>query len=197
MSQNREPPAFMEYPGTIMAQIPYRTMNLSERGLLYSLRLELWINQRLPRDPEKLAKVLGFDAGEVAAALPAVMSFMDEQDGYIVCPELLNYRAHLDNQKERMANGGKRGAALTNGKRKRPEKPAVIDDTTTPATTPQPPRRGASGVLDKSSTVKPSQDLSLKREITTEGDSGINDEWLNAYKAAEGCTADAYASASG
>ena len=192
--QNREPPAYMEYPGSILTRIDFRMMTLSARGLLYTLRLELWINKKLPRNAEKLAKVLGFDAGEVAAALPAVMPFLDVQDDCIVCPELLDYRAHIDNQRERMASGGKKGAAATNSKRKRPVRPVDIGDSTTPTTTPtmttQPPRRGASEVLVQSSTEKPSQDQSPEKEVT-------RDPWLAEYEAAESCTADAYARASG
>jgi hypothetical protein len=37
-----------------------------------SLRLESWVNGKLPSDPPRLAKVLGFSAEQVERALPEV-----------------------------------------------------------------------------------------------------------------------------
>ena len=194
MSQNRDAPAYQEYAATILAQLSFRTMTLQDRGLLYTLRLECWVNVRLPHNHNDLAKVLGLPVAEVAGSLDAIMPFFDVQDGFIFSPELEDYRAYLDDQKARMASGGKKGAATTNSKRKRPAKPVGIGDsttlTTTPTTTMQPPRRGTGEVLVKSSTEKPSQTQSLEKEVT-------HDPWLAEYEAAESCTAEAYAKASG
>ena len=194
MSQNRDAPAYQEYAASMMAKLPYRTMTLQERGLLYTMRQECWVNSRLPRNPTALAKVLGYSADEVAGALAAVMPFFDVQDDFIFSPELENYRAHLEHQKERMASGGKKGAATTNRKRNNTEKPAIIDGSTTSTTTPrpprQPPRRGAGEVLVKSSTEKPSQNQLAVRAV-------IVDPFIAEYEAAESCTAEAYARASG
>ena len=46
--QNRKPPAYQEYAATILAQLPFRAMNLQDRGLLFTMRLECWVNTRLP-----------------------------------------------------------------------------------------------------------------------------------------------------
>jgi hypothetical protein len=108
--QNREPPAFQEYASAIMSKIEYRAMTLAERGLLYTLRLELWVNGKLPSDPTRLAKVLGFADEEVRQALPAVMPFLTEFDGFVICPELESYRIHLENARKRMSAGGRRSA---------------------------------------------------------------------------------------
>ena len=75
MPQHREPPAFQEYAATMMASIDFRTMSLAARGLLYTMRLECWVNRQLPSDPARLALMLGFDATEVSALLPKVIGF--------------------------------------------------------------------------------------------------------------------------
>ncbi|MCX7167868.1 MAG: hypothetical protein NTV11_16555 [Rhodocyclales bacterium] len=161
MSQNRDAPAYQEYAASMMAKMPYREMNLQQRGLLYTMRNECWVNSLLPSEPGRLAKVLGLDADEVAAALPAVMSFFRDDGRNILSPELEDYRAHLADQKARMAKGGKRGAETTNGKRKPAKKRTGTDDPATsaapPTATPQPARQGGDEVLVQSSSVQQSQ----------------------------------------
>ena len=48
MAQNREPPAFQEYAAAMMAKTDYRLMSLAGRGLLYTMRLECWVNLTCP-----------------------------------------------------------------------------------------------------------------------------------------------------
>lgn len=114
-AQNREPPAFQEYAAAMLSRREYRAMSLSERGLLYSLRLECWANKTAPADPAILSKVLGYSQDEISAALPAVMSFFTLAGEEIFSPELDDYRAHL--AKIRMAQI--RSAKATNIKRKK------------------------------------------------------------------------------
>ena len=135
--QNRPPPAFQEFAASMMARTDYRRLNLAERGLLYSLRLECWCNRSMPADPAKLARVLGFDAAEVAAALPALAPFFDVDDGVLTCPELEDYRAYLDERRARQSEGGKRGAARTNAERKPAPRKALKVAASTPPTKPQ------------------------------------------------------------
>lgn len=118
MAQNRPPPAFQEYAASMMAKTDYRIMSLAGRGLLYSMRLECWVNHELPRDVVRLAKVLGFDPAEVGGALPEVEPFFAFADSTITCPELDDYRKHLDGIAAKKSDGGKKGAAKTNSKRK-------------------------------------------------------------------------------
>lgn len=117
MAQNRQAPAYQEYAASMLANVQFRMLSLAERGLLYTMRLECWVNHGLPENPMTLAKVIGFDATEVSQALPAVMPFFKSQDGMISCPELDDYRAHLLGIRERQSAGGKLGAEQTNGKR--------------------------------------------------------------------------------
>ena len=57
MAQNRLPaPCYQEYAASMLANLDFRQMPLSARGLLYTLRLECWENHRLPADSNKLCK---------------------------------------------------------------------------------------------------------------------------------------------
>lgn len=116
MTQNREPPAYQEYPATIMAKVQYRTMSLEQRGLLFTLKMECWINQSLPYDESSLAKILGFPKDQIRRCLPAAMYFFHEVSGCIRSQELDDYRAHLESRKIKQAEGGRKGAKITNEK---------------------------------------------------------------------------------
>ena len=86
MSNNRTAPAYQEYAANLIARFEYRTLTLPQRGLLYSMRLECWVNQFLPESPSVLARILGFDVAEVAAELPYVMQFFACENGRIFAP---------------------------------------------------------------------------------------------------------------
>ena len=132
MSQNRRPPAYQEYAAEMLAQIPFRTMSLQDRGLLFTMRLECWVNKQLPNNPELIAKILSVSLDEVAASLKAVMPFFKIEGEYIICPELKDYQEHLDDRKRRQSEGGKTGVVITNEKRKAAKENA-IDYTSTPS----------------------------------------------------------------
>jgi hypothetical protein len=173
MSQNREPPGYLEYAAAIMAKLAYRTMTLQERGLAWTMRKECWVNGKLPGRHDLLAKVLGVTQQEIDDCLPAVMAFFDESDGMIFCPELEDYRKHLEERRENQRRHGKAGAAITNSKRKPPKKRMDSDDTATPTGTPTgtplgsplSPRRGQVGVLIQSSPIQTNQTQSLEKEV--------------------------------
>ena len=190
MSQNRDAPAYQEYAATILAQLPFRTMTLQDRGLLYTMRLVCWVNVRLPQSHNDLAKVLGLPVAEVAGSLAAVMPFFEIVDGFIISPELENYRAHLEDRKSKQSHGGKLGSEITNRKRNRPAKSIDKGVTSTPSSNSHLPRRGRDESLVQPSTEKPSQNQPPEKVV-------ITDPFIAEYEAAESCTADAYARASG
>ncbi|MDP1766069.1 MAG: hypothetical protein Q8K83_04115 [Methylotenera sp.] len=195
MSQNRDAPAYQEYAATILAQLPFRTMTLQDRGLLYTMRLECWVNVRLPHNHNDLAKVLGLPVAEVVGSLAAVMHFFAVVDGFLVSPELDNYRAHLIERKVKQSNGGKLGSAMTNSKRNRPAKNEGSELASTPSTHSRLTRQGEVESLVKASTeklsqAKHSQNQPLESVI-------IVDSFVAEYEAAESCAAADYAKASG
>ncbi len=189
MSQQRDAPAYQEYAATILAQLPFRTMTLQDRGLFYTMKLECWVNMRLPHNHNDLAKVLGLPVAEVAASLAAVMPFFEVVGGFIISPELENYRAHLVDRKSKQSQGGKSGSATTNGKRSRPAK--AMDDgvSSTPSSTTRVPRQGHVESLVQPSTVQ-------QRQIQPR-ESDVVDPFMTAYNAAVSCTAEDYARAKG
>lgn len=163
MAQQRDAPAFQEYAASMMAQTNYRLLSLAGRGLLYSLRLECWVNGALPSDPQRLARVLGYSADEIERTLPEVSPFFAFAAGELRCPELDDYRRHLDERRQRQSAGGRAGAALTNGARTQP-KPG----------NPAGKARGACGSLVQNSQVKNSKVQGIE--------GGANaDPWLNDY----------------
>ena len=193
MSQNRRPPAYQEYAAEMLAQIPFRTMSLQDRGLLFTMRLECWVNKQLPNNPELIAKILSVSLDEVAVSLKAVMPFFKIEGEYIICPELKDYQEHLDDRKRRQSEGGKTGVVITNEKRKAAKENA-IDYTSTPSSTLssnssstlssnfQLPRQGSDESLVQSSTVKLSQ-VQLSKEKDSSVDLFVAE--MNAYEAGE------------
>ena len=101
----------------MMAKIEYRTMTLAERGLLYTMRLECWVNDKLPANPASLAKVLGYSEAEVKKALPAVIPFFVEIVGFFSSPELDRYKLHLADARKKMVEGGQKGGVKSAQKR--------------------------------------------------------------------------------
>lgn len=172
--QNRKPPAYMEYAATILAQLPFRTMALRDRGLLYTMRLECWVNMQLPGNHNDLARVLGLSVEEVAGSFGAVMPFFDLQDGFIICPELEDYRTHLADQKKKQSQGGKLGSAITNANR---HVKTIGNGITSNSRLS---RQGSNEPLVQSSTEKLSKTQSIKKEVDP-----IDDPWVKEYEATE------------
>ena len=124
-----------------MAKTQYRVGSLSERGLLYTLKLECWVNREMPSDLATLARVLGFDAADVAAALCRCCHSLPSKARPDL-PELDDYRAHIDGRRE----------ALEAGKRAR-QNEQQAPGTGRPDSHPQPGR----GPLVKPSQAKPAK----------------------------------------
>lgn len=168
MAQNRKPPAYQEYAATILADRNFRLMTLAERGLLFSMRLECWENINVPATSNELAKILGYEASEIESALTdKLKSFFLMQGQDFICPEIEDYRQHINERKKKQSEGGKKGAKSTNSKHNQL------------ASNPQVPRQDTRESLVKSSLAQFSKTQSLEN-----GD--INDEWINDYETADG-----------
>ena len=106
----RPPPAYQFYPSNVMSSIQYRTMSLSERGLMMSMQCECWVNNSVPSDVTLLAKILSYTEDEVRKALTSnVMQFFFREEDKIICPELIAYRQKLDEARMKQIEGGKEG----------------------------------------------------------------------------------------
>lgn len=168
MAQNREPPAFQEYAAAMMAKTDYRLMSLPARGLLYSLRLECWVNHRLPPDAERLARVLGFDQAEVERLIPEVLPFFAVDDGGLLCPELEDYRGHVIAIRERQSQGGKQTAAKHNQRHRQDSSESGAGDLQVTC---------KSVVQSSSVQSSPAQPNSIQVLM----DAPIPDEWVDEY----------------
>ena len=116
VGQGMKAPAYQEYAANMLADINFRSLGLAERGLLYTLRLECWVNGRMPSRAAKLAKALGLQEDEIARGLKELTPFFSDTAGMLSCQSLEDYRAaHLE-RRTRQSAGGKKGAATTNKK---------------------------------------------------------------------------------
>jgi len=179
MAQNRDAPAYQEYAAAMLSKIPFRLCSLEARGLLFTMRLECWVNGQLPANPHDLAQVLGVPEAEVSRSLPLVVSFFEVMDGLLICPELEDYRQHIAERKRKQSEGGKAGAAKKIRRRKASEARMNTDVSSTPQGNLQVPQRGALRSLVQSSTAQPSQDQLTGREVNEV------DDWLAEYDEAE------------
>jgi hypothetical protein len=168
--QKREPPAYQEYPASILAERNYKLMTLAERGLLYSMRLECWVNGTLPSSLDELAKYLGFTTDQLSGALTdRVRHYFKESFGNFRSEELDNYKEHLEEQRRRKSEGGKNSAK--NKKNKQLHNSSSL----------QVSYQDSANYLVKPRTVKTSQEQSLERGV-------IDDAWVNDYESAKSIT---------
>ncbi|SET70061.1 hypothetical protein SAMN05216326_1732 [Nitrosomonas marina] len=205
MSQNRDAPAYQEYAATMLAQLPFRTMTLQDRGLFYTMRLECWVNKQLPKDKNDLAKVLGLPVNEVHTSLPVVMTFFAVKGDFIICPELESYREHLAERRFKQSQGGKKGSTITNRKRKRETHQSVEESATCSSATLSTHLPGTMSSTSSTDSQGPCQD-SVESSVQTRkakprlnqlsSKRVIDDPFVMEYEAAEQCTAGDYARAS-
>ena len=180
--QNREAPAFQEYAASLLSNRKYRLMTLTQRGLLHTMRLECWVNQSIPANPDELARYLFVDITELTKALTDdLKSFFKLDNELFTCPELEDYRQHLDDKRQRQSEGGKRGSAITNSKRNTSKWRTNTNDEGNTATNSQAPRRGKDESLVKQSIAKQSQ-----TQPPGNGDlSDADNEWVNELEQAK------------
>ena len=113
----RPPPAYLEYPSDLLANMKFRRMSLPERGLWQTMRLECWVNKTLPKNPEEIALVLNLPLNEVQANLTSgVLGFFVENEEGFYCKELEEYRADQLHRQNALSRGGKKGGEKTQQK---------------------------------------------------------------------------------
>lgn len=117
-NQGRNSPSFQEFAASMMSRIEYRTLSLTERGLLYTLRLECWVNQYLPSDFDLLSKMIGYEVDDVQKAFNAITPFFEIENGFLCSRELENYRLTVQDIRNAQSKGGKT-ARSNDRKRKR------------------------------------------------------------------------------
>lgn len=115
MKPQRAPPAYMEYAANTMANIIFRGLSMSQRGLLSTMKMECWVNGCVPSNPATLARLFGADPMEIAHDLQEIIFFFEDLgNGFIDNKDLIIYRAELAERKRKQSEGGKKGAKTTN-----------------------------------------------------------------------------------
>lgn len=184
MAQNRPPPAFQEYADHWIANRDWKLASLEARGLLWTMRLECWANHSVPSDPATLARLLGFTSEEVRRASPAVMPFFKVMGDEIICPELEDYRAHLEAARTKQSNGGKKSAANKKSVGKSLESDAT-QGVSRASSSLKEPCKVASSNLQVPSSVKTSSVQSKPTQPPKRSSALVDDPFVSAYEQTE------------
>lgn len=187
MSQNLPPPAYQEYAANTLSSMHFRMMTNAQRGLCWTMKLELWFNRVLPSDPDTLAKLLAMDKDEVRQNLPAVMPFFAIRDGGIICPQHEDYHATLENRRILQSKAGKKGQKIKKEKAKAAKTHAAQGDAGGKPPLSAVPKVDSSVASTrfkglstaKSNTEKQSQNQSVEKGLSPE-----QSEWADSYKRA-------------
>lgn len=94
--QKRPPPAYQEYASSIISTRAFKFLNFAEKGLLWHIRLECWINGSLPSDSGELSALLGGSKDEISELLKKIKPMIKISKAEIRCPDLDDYREHLE-----------------------------------------------------------------------------------------------------
>ena len=178
MAENRKPPAYQEYASTMLANISFRSMDLAQRGLLYTMRLECWANESLPSNVDTLSNVLGQNIKP--EHIKAVQSFFQIDESTIISPELNNYRQHLEERREKQSRGRRKGATKTNSKAKSSDKTGGSGNSRVS-------RRGSCGSLVKSNPEKQSQNQRNKGKFSYKDEDGVDPLDIELHMPASKC----------
>ena len=117
MTKLRPPPAFQEYATDTLANRQFRLLSLPERGLRATMRMECWANGMIPCSAEELALFLNLNPADVQRNLTdGVLSYFEEKNGNLSCPELEEQRERLMAQRAAQIKGGKKGGQSTQKK---------------------------------------------------------------------------------
>lgn len=170
----RPAPAYQEYASDMLANRTFRLLGLAEKGLLYHMRLEYWVNKDLPSKVDELAKTLGLSESDVLDAFsPNVLSFFKNNGGGLYSQELQEFRENYLAKREKLSESGQKGGKATQSKQKKFQ--ATLEGSLKPLSRAELNRNEMRG-----------EELT-KRELTIE-----ESEWVDAYERADITTSNTY-----
>ena len=106
-------PYYQNYSANWNSNRQFKLMTLEERGLLWTLYNEYWINDFLPNNSFEMARYFGYNEQFIKVALTErVLSFFNKVGDELRCPELDGYRQNVSITREAQSEGGKKGAAI-------------------------------------------------------------------------------------
>lgn len=107
-------PAYIEYPSDVLNNEIFKSMNMMQRGVLWTMRLYCWVNGDVPSDMKKLAQLLGAKENEMRKAFEdgKIIDFFQKREGTerLFSPDLDAYRDELLNKKIKRQEDGKASA---------------------------------------------------------------------------------------
>lgn len=113
----RPAPAYQEYAADMLANREFRLMTLAERGMLWTMRMECWVNESVPSSTDSLRKIFNLTQSEVEIALSNnVLRFFNSKGENLFCQELDAYRQDLIARKTAQSEGGRNGGKATQAK---------------------------------------------------------------------------------
>lgn len=119
----RSPPAYQEYASDLLADHRFRSMTFGERGLLFTIKLECWVNERVPKDSTALENFIRATSDEMQRFFtPRVRSFLSEGEKHFLFPELENQKFNFQLKRSLQSKGGRNGGLKTQSKNR--EKPS-------------------------------------------------------------------------
>ncbi len=106
-------PYYQNYSANWNSNRQFKLMSLEERGLLWTLYNEYWINDFLPSNSLEMARYFAYNEQVIKVALTdRVLSFFHKVGDELRCPELDGYRQNVSITREAQSEGGKKGAAI-------------------------------------------------------------------------------------
>lgn len=110
----RQPPSYPEYASDILASHAFKRLDATARGILWTLRMEWWVNGDLPTDPHLLSRLVGLPANELDNALPLFAPFLsiNNSTGTFSFPELAMRKASTIAARNAQSLGGKKTARI-------------------------------------------------------------------------------------
>ena len=113
----KSPPAYQEYAANILASRWFRQLSYAQKGLLWTLRMECWVNGSLPLNTEKLSKLLGED---ITKEFESIKHLLTISKGEFTFDDLEKYRLRANKlskvRQEVGREGGKAKSSLAIGK---------------------------------------------------------------------------------
>jgi len=174
----RPAPAFQEYASDLLAKREFRMMNLAERGLLMTMRLECWVNKSVPSSRSELALMFGVSEQEINCQLTSkVLSFFNQVGTNLICTELEAYRQNQEATKVALSEGGRNGGKATQAKNRQSK--ATLEGR-------------SEAKLKPLSRDEQNRTEEIREELTNEGSLTDNKEWINDFENAPLSTSNLY-----
>lgn len=107
----KQPPAFQFYARDWLAG-DARPMSLEEKGAFIDLLAFAWLDEGIPDDPRRIAKILGVSPRDFAKIWPAIEPCWEPLQGTtkLVNRKLEDYRAELTAHRQERSESGRKGA---------------------------------------------------------------------------------------